>query len=86
MAKKQGTSLMNVPKDDFRLAPFFGLSWTPLPTLIGDVINERSLKLSKFLNLAKISKNAQNSDLASFVGGLSHRSLEMSQSQGSSLI
>ena len=24
--------------------PFFGLSWTPLPTLLRDVINERSLK------------------------------------------
>ena len=26
--------------------PFGGLSWTPLPTLIWDVINERSLKLN----------------------------------------
>ena len=26
--------------------PFLGLSWTPLPTLIWDVINERSLTFS----------------------------------------
>jgi hypothetical protein len=31
--------------------PFLGLSWTPLPTLIWDVINERSLDLSQVLRL-----------------------------------
>ena len=35
--------------------PFLGLSWTPLPTLIRDVINERSLvemKMGKNLEVS----------------------------------
>ena len=30
--------------------PFLGLSWTPLPTLIWDVINERSLTEKRYLS------------------------------------
>ena len=60
--------------------PFLGLFWTPLPTLIWDVINERSLDPVSFHQLV-LDGNARNSSSV-----LKHRRWQLKKKIGTSQV